>query len=329
LQDTHLLIDRLQDVILIRRASGLWFAEGGAEMAESFITTTRGLRRDSPALRLFEKAKRLGVWNPSDIDLSLDVRDWVSFSDDQRDLILRLTSMFQAGEEAVTLDLLPLVLVIAREGRLEEEMYLATFLWEESKHTDFFRRFLDEVAQAGPDLSRYHSASYRTIFYEALPEAMSCLLTDPSPAAQARAVVVYNMVAEGVLAETGYHGYVSALERNHFMPGQCRGIQLVKQDETRHIAYGVYLLSRLLAEDGSLWEVIEKSMNDLLPLAMGVIGETFSPYDPMPFDLDLNEFTDFALRQFDKRILRVERSRGASLEDVHRVARAAIEQEDA
>ena len=43
----------------------------------SFATTTRGLRRDLPAMRLFEKAKRFGIWNPSDIDLSQDKRDWI------------------------------------------------------------------------------------------------------------------------------------------------------------------------------------------------------------------------------------------------------------
>lgn len=42
---------------------------------EQFSTVTRGLRRDVPAMRLFEKAKRLGVWNPSDIDFSQDRAD--------------------------------------------------------------------------------------------------------------------------------------------------------------------------------------------------------------------------------------------------------------
>ena len=51
--------------------------------------------------------------------------------------MLHLTSLFQAGEEAVTLDLLPLIRAIAQEGRIEEEMYLTTFLWEEAKHVDF------------------------------------------------------------------------------------------------------------------------------------------------------------------------------------------------
>jgi ribonucleoside-diphosphate reductase beta chain len=79
----------------------------------SFITTSRPLQRHLPPMRLYEKAKRLGVWNPADINFGQDRRDWQAMSDDERDLVLRLSAMFQAGEEAVTLDLLPLVMAIA------------------------------------------------------------------------------------------------------------------------------------------------------------------------------------------------------------------------
>ncbi|PJF28628.1 MAG: ribonucleotide-diphosphate reductase, partial [Phototrophicales bacterium] len=33
----------------------------------TFATTTRGLDRNSPPMKLFEKAKKYGIWNPSDI----------------------------------------------------------------------------------------------------------------------------------------------------------------------------------------------------------------------------------------------------------------------
>ena len=112
----------------------------------SFATTTRGLNRELPPMRLYEKAKRLGIWNPSDIDFTKDKQDWAGFTAEEKDLIWLLLSMFVAGEEAVTLDLLPLIQAIAQEGRLEEEIFLTTFLFEEAKHTDFFQRFMDEVA---------------------------------------------------------------------------------------------------------------------------------------------------------------------------------------
>jgi len=241
----------------------------------TFTTTTRRLHRASPPMRLYEKAKRLGVWNPSEIDFSQDIVDWRSLTAEEQDLILRLTAMFQAGEEAVTLDLLPLIMAVAREGRLEEEMYLTTFLWEEAKHTDFFGRFLEEVAGHQGDLSHYHTDNYRYIFYEALPQAMGSLQHDTTPAAQVRASVTYNMIVEGVLAETGYHAYQNVLAGNNLMPGTVQGVRLLKQDESRHIAYAVFLLSRLLAEDAELWGIVDETMNDLLLPALGIIGDAF------------------------------------------------------
>lgn len=294
-----------------------------------YSTTTTRIRRDTPPMRLFEKAKRLGVWNPSDIDFSQDIRDWRALTPEEQDLILRLTAMFQAGEEAVTLDLLPLIRAIALEGRIEEELFLTAFLWEEAKHTDFFNRFLIEVAGATGDLSLYHGPDYRYIFHDALPGALAALETDPSPPAQLKAAVTYNMIVEGVLAETGYHAYLSALQRNSLMPGQCRGITLIKQDEARHIAYGVFLLSRLLAVDEGLWSIVTDTMNDLLLPALGVISEAFGHYDPVPFGLSEGEFLDYAGSQFQRRIERLEKARGATLEQVYRVSQQAIEAEDA
>ncbi len=292
----------------------------------SFATTTRGLNRELPPMRLYEKAKKLGIWNPSDIDFTKDKQDWAGFTDEEKDLCLLLLSMFVAGEEAVTLDLLPLIQVVAQEGRLEEEMYLTTFLFEEAKHTDFFRRFMDEVAEADMDLSRYHSDNYRQLFYEALPDALNALRSDPSPASQIRASVTYNMVVEGVLAETGYQAFFTMLERNDLCPGLRKGIGLLKQDESRHIAYGVYLLSRLIAEHPQEWDNLQMRMSTLLPSAIGVIGDAFAKYTVVPFGLKEEDFVNYAMSQFSKRFERLEKAKGASLDEINRVAR---ENEDA
>lgn len=287
----------------------------------AFATTTRGLNRDLPPMRLYEKAKKLGIWNPSDIDFTKDKQDWAGFTDEEKDLCLLLLSMFVAGEEAVTLDLLPLIQAIAEEGRIEEEMFLTTFLFEEAKHTDFFRRFMDEVAEAGVDLSRYHGDNYRQLFYESLPEALNALRSDPSPASQIRASVTYNMIVEGVLAETGYQAFFTMLERNDLLPGLRKGIALLKQDESRHIAYGVYLLSRLMAEHPDEWDNLQMQMNMLLPSAIGVIGDAFARYQVVPFGLKEEDFVNYAMSQFSKRYERLEKARGVSLDEINKVAR--------
>jgi ribonucleoside-diphosphate reductase beta chain len=274
------------------------------------------LSPDSYPMRLYEKAKRLGIWNPSDIDLSQDRADWEAMEDERRKAILRLTARFLGGEEAVTLDLLPLVLAIAQEGRLEEEVFLTTFLFEEAKHTDFFSRWLREVA-GSPRLPAAPEPSVQ-LFDVELPGAMNALLTDRSPAAIARASVTYNMVIEGVLAETGYQNYHQSLAINGLMPGLCAGLVNIKRDESRHIAYGVYLLSRLVAEDATVWDMIEEQMNKLRPLTDAIIRSGYDAYPDgvNPFGLRVDEFSDFAARQFRKRFERISKARNSTLAEI-------------
>jgi ribonucleoside-diphosphate reductase beta chain len=175
------------------------------------------------------------------------------------------------------------------------------------------------------DLTHYHTDNYRAIFYDALPSALSALDSDSSPSAQIRASVTYNMIVEGVLAETGYHAFFTMLERNDLMPGLRNGISHLKQDESRHIAYGVYLLSRLVAEHPDEWDMLDSQMNALLPFAIGVIGDAFAAYDVVPFGLVEDDFVNYAMSQFTRRFERVEKARGASLAEVNRVAQEAEE----
>jgi ribonucleoside-diphosphate reductase beta chain len=135
---------------------------------------------------------------------------------------------------------------------------------------------------------------------------MEALLADTTPAAQVRASVTYNLIVEGVLAETGYHSYFSALEARDLLPGLREGLRLIKQDESRHIAYGVHLLSRLVAADTALWELVEERMTALLPLAVGVVEEGFSRFgDTSPFGLEKDAIVAFAAGQFQARLDRI------------------------
>jgi ribonucleoside-diphosphate reductase beta chain len=128
------------------------------------------------------------------------------------------------------------------------------------------------------------------------------------------------MIVEGVLAETGYYGFFSAYKRQQVMPGLVQGIGKMMQDEARHIAFGVYLLSRLIAEHGDpVWHAIQEKMNALLPYALGVVQETFEPYEPqMPFGLQKEEFLNYAMEQFMRRENRLARARKLTMEQLYR-----------
>src|SRR5260370_10073905 len=177
------------------------------------------------------------MWDPRSIDLSQDRLDWQRCTEEEKETLLLQTALFQAGEECVTLDLLTLMMAVAQDGHIDDEMFLTTFLWEEAKHTEFFRRFPDEVAHEHSDLNRFHSPSYRKLFYEELPLTMYALLSDRSPVAQVRESVTYNMIIEGVLAETGYYGYFHILERHHIMPRLRTALHMLTREPSPHNPY--------------------------------------------------------------------------------------------
>jgi ribonucleoside-diphosphate reductase beta chain len=95
----------------------------------------------------------------------------------------------------------------------------------------------------------------------------------------------------------------------------------VKRDESRHIAYGVYLLSRLVAADATLWDVVAARMEELLPLALAFVRETYEPWgDVSPFGVQVGTVLGWATAQFQKRLARIERARGRTLAEIEAVA---------
>ena len=269
---------------------------------ETFTTIKRGIDFDSFPMKLFQKAKIYGVWNPSDIDFSSDKVQWDNLTDEEKEILIHLSGLFLAGEEAVTLDLLPLIQVIAKEGRLEEEIFLTSFLWEEAKHTEFFSIFIRDVMGYHPDFEKYHKTHYKKLFYEKLPADLNRLQYDDSPLSQLKASATYNMIVEGTLAETGYAAYYKMLSENDLLPGLQKGITLLKQDESRHIAFGLYLINRILNENPKLIVDLESHLEEYLNDATNIIHEIFEPYVVVPFGLDKEWFLEYALKQFQHRV---------------------------
>jgi len=288
-------------------------------MTRTTLKTPReGLDHRTVPMRLWRKAKKLGTWDPAAIDFGQDADHWSTLSENEQDLLLRLSAQFQGGEESVTYDLLPFLQWMAEQERIEDEMFLTAYLWEEAKHVEGFDRFLREVTQTTGSLEHYYTEAYRTLFLETLPTSLQRLRTDPAPTAVAEAGVTYQMIVEGVLAETGYEAYASTLEAHALLPGMQTFVRKVQQDEARHIAYGVYLLSRLVAAHGdAVWDVIEDRMNALLPLVVDHIQATLAPYGAsIPFGVQAEDFVDYGVRQFQKRLQRIEKARAQTVEDV-------------
>jgi ribonucleoside-diphosphate reductase beta chain len=229
--------------------------------------STRGINYDSVPWKLWEKSKKL-FWDPADLDFSQDAIDWQELPEMARTLVAMSARGFMVGEEAVTLDIVPLLRCMSDLGRLEDTMYLSMFAMEEAKHTDMFRRWfdavgvdpasLDDLVRARNEAMQSKGNSRRGLFDGVLTKVMRRLDTDKSPEAILDATLVYNQLVEGVAAIAGYQRWNETFRRLGKLPGLEAGIKLTQRDERRHIAYGTYLGRQILAEHPELWEFVER-----------------------------------------------------------------------
>ena len=255
---------------------------GEREIGHYQSATTSGIDYTSVPWRLWEKSKKL-FWDPADLDFAQDAADWREMTDEERTLVAMSARGFMVGEEAVTLDIIPLLRCMSDLGRLEDTMYLAMFAMEEAKHTEMFRRWFDAVALDPSSLdalvAEQQAARGRPgIFDGPLTAVMRRLDTDRSPQAILDASIIYNQFIEGVLAVAGYQRWDQVFERlGGKLPGLQAGLRLTQRDERRHIAYGTYLSRRVLAENPGLWDWFEERWAKLTRNLTGGYGPEGDP----------------------------------------------------
>jgi ribonucleoside-diphosphate reductase beta chain len=243
-------------------------------------------------------------WDPADVDLSEDADALVEAPEPVLDGVRSALAKFGAGEQSVTADLAPLAVVL--DG-IEDQSFIATQLYEEAKHADFFDRYWREVItpverEQGLELSspaddRWFDADYDELF-ERQEEYLDALLEDDSPATRARAYSVYHLVVEGIFARTGYHGlqtiYGEEYEEPPTLPGLVEGILLIQGDEGRHVGFGVAKLRELVHEEGVDPDVIRDTVNELVTLVQGSLAADMERGEANPevaeVDVDLVEY---------------------------------------
>jgi ribonucleoside-diphosphate reductase beta chain len=266
--------------------------------------STSGLDYDSVPWKLWERSKKL-FWDPADLDFSQDVLDWQQMTAEERQLVAMSARGFMIGEEAVTLDIIPLLQCMSDLGRLEDAMYLSMFAMEEAKHTDMFRRWFDAVGfdpssldELARDQQQAASNGRRGIFDGPLSRVMRRLQTDRSPQAILDATLFYNQLIEGVGAIAGYRRWEQTFERLGKLPGLQAGIKLTQRDERRHIAYGTYLGRQIIAENPDLWEWVEQRWAKL-SAGLGGDAEAGEPTQQPDLGIDFEYQRQLARRRLE------------------------------
>jgi ribonucleoside-diphosphate reductase beta chain len=293
------------------------------------IDSTRHLQldRESRGTRYYRNAVERH-WDPFDIDLEADREALVESLQSVPDAEERLDNFrmgvarFGAGEQAVTEDLAPLATAL---DDIDDQLFITTQLYEEGKHTDHFDRYWREVIHpveeelgfetSSPTDEKWFNEAYDDLF-ERNEEAMHRLLDEPTPENFARAYCHYHLVIEGILAQTGYYGLQQAYSKdNHpdlpYLPGLYEGFTLIRQDEGRHVGFGMAKLKELVSEGDVDPSLLDETVNELLPLVDGIAANPDEEYreDIGPSPEELQQFAT------EKHLQRMEQIKDAA-EDV-------------
>jgi ribonucleoside-diphosphate reductase beta chain len=292
------------------------------------IDNTRHLQldRESRGTRYYRNAVERH-WDPADIDLETDrerIAEYLRGVDEPEehfDSMRMGVARFGAGEQAVTEDLAPLATGLED---VDDQMFVTTQLYEEAKHTDHFDRYWREVIHAveddlglersSPTDDKWFNEDYNELF-ERNDEAMHALLEDQSPEAFAKAYCHYHLVIEGILAQTGYYGMQKSYSAEDHpelphLPGLYEGFTLIRQDEGRHVGFGMAKLKELV-EEGVDPQLLDDTVNELLPFVNGIAANPEDQYveDVGPTPEELQRFAT------EKHVQRMEQIKDAA-EDI-------------
>lgn len=213
-----------------------------------------------------------GNWAATELDFSGDRADWLErLTETQRRGALWSYSMFLHGEDSVADNLSPYIDAAPLE---EQKYFLTTQQVDEARHAVFFARFMREVLEHdGPSMRDSLARTqpeltwgFRNLF-ALLDRTADELRRDRSKPRLAAAVTLYHLVVEATVAQTGQHFIADYLERDGLMPGFAAGMANVANDEQRHIAFGVKLLSELVKADPECRDAVAELLREALRYA--------------------------------------------------------------
>ncbi len=245
-------------------------------------------------------------WRATEIDFGRDRRDWEALGELQRRSMRWQFAMFFNGEDSVASNLSP---YIDAAPTREQRYFLATQQVDEARHAVFFARFFDDVLGAGGTVAESLrscevelSWGYRRTF-ERLDRMADELRVDRSLPKFAQAIVLYHVVVEAALAQSGQHFISDYLDRMGIMPGLRSGMEHVGRDEQRHIGFGVKALSELFAASEECRAAAAEVLREVMPYALCVfVPPGFDRRYTEELGFTLEEIYGFGFRSFESKL---------------------------
>lgn len=279
----------------------------------------RSIARRMPSYRdLYLRWERLN-WRVGDLDLDQDRRDWMRLDRGLKERLLWTLAAFYVAEQRVAATITPYV---RAAPKLEQKIFLTTQCVDEARHAVFFDRWFQEVVAAGDgDLGNRLRSSrqwvgpgFGPLFDDYLEGIAQSLRDDPDDVARfAKAIAVYHLVIEGVLALTGQKFILAWARDEGILPGFRAGFTAVARDESRHVAFGSRVMKDLLNDDPEMLQPIHDGIRESLRLGTSL-------YQPpggdvtytSAFGYSLGDLFNYGSVQLEKKM----RAIGAPMPDV-------------
>jgi hypothetical protein len=212
-------------------------------------------------------------WLVEDVELGPDRDDWASrLPRTLRDRLRVVVQTFIIGEYT-GLELLGPILSSCPDE--DDLVFLGTQVADESRHTVLMKRLAEEVLGMGSGLPTLLPQAWNELppAYRRISVLESDLIrelaTNPRDyGTWLRAVALFHLVTEGMLALDGQRSLVHALGHVSFLQGMKAGFTAMIRDESRHMSYGMHALRRGLAEGYS--DEICGVLEQVLPAAIHI-----------------------------------------------------------
>jgi ribonucleoside-diphosphate reductase beta chain len=246
-------------------------------------------------------------WSPFAIDLARDAEQWRAAEGPARDLVLYGLASLMVAEERITTKFSGLV---GAHGTEEEATFLATQQVDEARHMQFYARFQDEVIAepatiaAHVESAREHvSDAFRQIFDVALVEAHEALVRAPEDlAAKVRFVTIYHLLLESTLGLTSFKFITDYLNAQDLLPGFVEGYSRIHDDETRHIAYGIWFLREAVRAHPEQADTVRETLRELLPHVAAALELPGEGSASSALGVSEDELREFALGGLTRRL---------------------------
>jgi len=200
------------------------------------------VRTSKSPRELYSLAKRYGCWDPESIPVSEDRPHWASLDPAEREQFIKVCALFYVGEASVS-ETLPWFFLSVLDP--DRRMFLASQIYDEVKHAEFFNRYFEQAFNAA-NPAAYITPTYRRILVddlklrgEELGRALCNQDQDRVGLASVLFAAKYFGIIEGVLAVTGYDALEDLAAKTSCFPRLLEGIRLIRADEGRHIAHGM------------------------------------------------------------------------------------------